>query len=57
MLEELVVKFLNVLSLNKRMSELGVTEEQLAKMEGHFLLGVLPFAPKEELAAMITQSY
>ena len=43
--------------LNKKLSELGVTTEELDKITSHFLLGVLPFAPKETLVAVITESY
>lgn len=53
----LLENFLEQIGLNKKLSELGVTTEELDKITSHFLLGVLPFAPKETLVAVITESY
>jgi len=56
-LEGFINSFLSEIGLNTPLSKLGVTEEELEQMKQHFLLNVLPFAPKEVLASMIGNSF
>lgn len=56
-LPELLTDFLGKIGLNKSLSELGVTGAELERIKEHFLLDLLPFAPRDVLVAMITESY
>lgn len=56
-LQGLLVGFLEKIGLHKTLKELGVTLNELEQMKGNFLFDVLPFASKDVLVAMITESY
>lgn len=56
-LEGFIINFLSEIGLHTPLSKLGVTEIELAQMQQHFLLNVLPFASKEVLASMIRNSF
>ena len=56
-LEELVLKFLEKIGLNKTLSDLGVTKDELCRMEQSFLLDVLPFASRDVLFSMIKNRF
>lgn len=56
-LPELIGNFLAEIGVNKNLSELGVTEEELAQMVNHPVLGFLPFAPQATLQEIVRKSY
>lgn len=53
----LLKDFIEVLGLNRSLTELGCTEEEKDKMSNHFLLGVLPFGTKEELTNILKEAF
>lgn len=57
MLPEILDKLLQDIGLDKKLGELGVTQEEKEKMCGHFLLGVLPFGTREELTAIMREAF
>lgn len=56
-LPELFDLFLDRIGLNKRLSELGVTEKELSVMESNELLDYLPFDTRDVLFGMIRSRY
>lgn len=52
-----IVGFLQTIGLYKNLRDFGVTEAQLEEIMEHPVLGVLPFAGKEELQEMLRQSF
>lgn len=56
-LPRLIEAFLKTIGLDKKLGELGVTEQEMAEMEQHFVLGVLPFGTKDELTAILRGAF
>lgn len=56
-LRHMVVSFLKAIGLNRRLSEMSCTREDLARMEQHPVLGVLPWASRADLVEVLRASF
>ena len=56
-LKPLMINFLDAIDLNKIMSDLGVSKDELNKTGNSFLLNVLPRADKDILFEMISSRF
>lgn len=56
-LPEIIKEFLIKVDIYKPLKELGVTEEEFEEIKSHFLLDVLPFAPKDVYIKILNDAY